>query len=417
MIMKNIEQENFRLASEMECGRKEMLAALCADPAGLSALQKVYEDLGNEKKKVEKVLEMATISYKAYTNDAPAVKNKVKKTFKPFSSHGAKHHGQNGNGRQNGRLTREFKTEVRAICSFVSKKCSGLMIEGSCTGNNERKEEVLELLTLLRMKDSALMDLCASTGVEKKSPDCRAGISKLITAFKAMVEYNMPLAKALAKTISTLDTDNNNKIHYGYLGLMNAVNRYNPWHGVSFGSYASPWIYQSIQDNQNKEGHTIVVPHNIYALLGSLNKFTNEHRAMEGRDPTIEEICEKLKINQEKAELLLPLMKQGLSLDCLANQERASSILDTLADDSLPDVIDLFDSDKQLDNTLKMIAQLSDKARDILNMRFGINGYDRDHTLQQIGDKYGYTRERIRQLCNATIKKLRWNKKLRSARP
>lgn len=227
-------------------------------------------------------------------------------------------------------------------------------------------------------------------------------------ARKSMIRANLRLVINIAKRYMYLGIPLLDLIEEGNLGLMKAVDKFNPGRGFRFSTYAAWWIKQTITRSISEQGKLIRVPVYMNELIAKWKKTKERLMQKLGRMPQDDEIAKKMKISQEKkAQILFWLSTKTASLDAPLNEESESQVMDLVEDEALapPDtqIEHLFDRER-VDDLLGIMAH---REREVLDMRFGLSKDGKPHTLAEVSVKLGLSRERVRQIEEKALSKLR----------
>jgi len=221
-----------------------------------------------------------------------------------------------------------------------------------------------------------------------------------------LVESNLKLVVSVAKVYSRSGVPLPDLIQEGNIGLMKAVDQFDPDKGFRFSTYAVAWIRQAITRAIERQGRAIRVPSYVIQSIRKLNKVGSSFLNENGREPTIEELCERTQLPKEKVMRLLEASEALVSLDEGVKEDGTTSLLDRLTDSEAVDP----ESDALERETLEMLSQLmswlSPQERMIIEKRFGLTD-GVTSTLQEIGQQLHITRERVRQLEARALKKLK----------
>lgn len=232
-------------------------------------------------------------------------------------------------------------------------------------------------------------------------------------AKKQLIACNLRLVVSIAKKYVSSGYPFLDCIQDGNLGLMRAVDMFDVDKGFKFSTYATWWIRQGITRSIMDHGRTIRLP---VHMLETMNKIIRASRSLSqelGREPTPKELSENLKIPVEKVTYVIKLVQEPVSLDSPVGEEEESAIGDFIPDSNTNVESEVMNGELSDDLLKAMDAVLSEKEQAIIKMRFGLDGTDRYKTLEECGNHFGVTRERIRQIEEKAIRKLRNSRKSR----
>ncbi|PLK59326.1 RNA polymerase sigma factor RpoD [Candidatus Palibaumannia cicadellinicola] len=294
---------------------------------------------------------------------------------------------------------------------FAGNETSETWFQIALTMNKPWSEKLHKVNEDVRSSLTKLRQIEEETGlsieqVKEINRRMSIGEAKARRAKKEMVEANLRLVISIAKKYTNRGLQFLDLIQEGNIGLMKAVDKFEYRRGYKFSTYATWWIRQAITRSIADQARTIRIPVHMIETINKLNRISRQMLQEIGREPTPEELAERMLMPEDKIRKVLKIAKEPLSMETPIGDDEDSHLGDFIEDTTLELPLESATSESLRSATHDVLAGLTAREAKVLRMRFGID-MNTDHTLEEVGKQFDVTRERIRQIEAKALRKLR----------
>ena len=296
------------------------------------------------------------------------------------------------------------------ITTFPKNEVNTKWVDEYTTGH-EYSEKLKELAPEIKITQQKLAAIENEFGlrvsdIKEINRKMSIGEAKARRAKKEMVEANLRLVISIAKKYTNRGLQFLDLIQEGNIGLMKAVDKFEYRRGYKFSTYATWWIRQAITRSIADQARTIRIPVHMIETINKLNRIFRQMLQEMGREPTPEELAEKMEMPEDKVRKVLKIAKEPISMETPIGDDEDSHLGDFIEDVNIMAPMDSATGESLRESTREILTTLTAREAKVLCMRFGID-MNTDHTLEEVGKQFDVTRERIRQIEAKALRKLR----------
>ena len=290
-----------------------------------------------------------------------------------------------------------FETDAKWVSRYSRKKDYGPKL----AANKDEIQRLQRRIAILENKTGLTI-----TEIKEINRNMSMGEARARRAKKEMVEANLRLVISIAKKYTNRGLQFLDLIQEGNIGLMKAVDKFEYRRGYKFSTYATWWIRQAITRSIADQARTIRIPVHMIETINKLNRISRQMLQEMGREPTPEELGERMEMPEDKVRKVLKIAKEPISMETPIGDDEDSHLGDFIEDHTIHSPVDSATGQGLQEATKEVLAGLTAREAKVLRMRFGID-MNTDHTLEEVGKQFDVTRERIRQIEAKALRKLR----------
>lgn len=379
-----------------------------------------FEELQKQCEKTSKALAKSGYGSKAAEKELAALGD----LFKFFKLPARQFEPIYNKARETLELIRKHERRVMALCTIKAQMQRKTFIK-EFPGNETNEEWLVELLKgkvdypeklqavlpdvqesqreLAQIETETGLSLAAIKDINRRMS---IGEARSRRAKKEMVEANLRLVISIAKKYTNRGLQFLDLIQEGNIGLMKAVDKFEYRRGYKFSTYATWWIRQAITRSIADQARTIRIPVHMIETINKLNRVSRQMLQEMGREPTPEELGERMDMPEDKVRKVLKIAKEPISMETPIGDDEDSHLGDFIEDTTIISPVESATMEGLMEATREVLAGLTAREAKVLRMRFGID-MNTDHTLEEVGKQFDVTRERIRQIEAKALRKLR----------
>ena len=297
------------------------------------------------------------------------------------------------------------------IASFRSNETNLVWIEKHIRAKRKHSSQLSRLKDEIvrcqkRLSKVERGSLLTIKEIKEINREISMGEAQARRAKKEMVEANLRLVISIAKKYTNRGLQFLDLIQEGNIGLMKAVDKFEYRRGYKFSTYATWWIRQAITRSIADQARTIRIPVHMIETINKLNRISRQMLQEMGREPTPDELAERMEMPEDKVRKVLKIAKEPISMETPIGDDEDSHLGDFIEDTAVHSPVDSATAQGLKETTHSVLAGLTPREAKVLRMRFGID-MNTDHTLEEVGKQFDVTRERIRQIEAKALRKLR----------